>query len=142
LDKLLSDGYAPRAINGGPKMLHAEEPEVATGLIELRKISKKKGRGYAARELLAPGKMLLRERGLCTTLNNAEALAAAILLECAADPSCVWKTPGLCGACDDEKLGTTVRDSFVPCLVGADAKQPPSLAAWNTGDAPHSYNRM
>ena len=132
MDKLLRDGYAPRAVNGGEKLLHAEQPEVASELIELRQISRGKGRGYAARCTVSPGTQLLKEKGLACPLNNAEALAAAILLACENDDACVWKVPGLCGSCQDEKLGTTVRDSFVPCLIGANAKAPPSLGEWNT----------
>lgn len=131
MDKLLRDGYAPRAVNTGEKLLHAEEPEVASELVELRQISKKKGRGYAAKCTIAAGALLLKEKGLACPLNNAEALAAAILLACESDEACVWKCPGLCGSSMDEKLGTTVRDSFVPCLIGAGGSAPPSLAEWN-----------
>ena len=129
LDRLLRDGYAPCAVNLGEKLLHAEKPEVNTEMLSLRIISPKKGRGYAAAKHIPAGTILLREVGLRVPLHNAEALAAAILLACATEPDCVWDKPGLCGACEDMP---SVRDSFVPCLIGADAKKPPTLKAWNT----------
>lgn len=129
LDRLLRDGYAPCAVNLGEKLLHAEKPEVNTEMLSLRIISPKKGRGYAAAKYIPAGTILLREVGLRVPLHNAEALAAAILLACATEPDCVWEKPGLCGACEDMP---SVRDSFVPCLIGEDAKTPPSLKAWNT----------
>ena len=129
LDRLLRDGYAPCAVNLGEKLLHAEKPEVNTEMLSLRIISPKKGRGYAAAKHIPAGTILLREVGLRVPLHNAEALAAAILLACATEPDCVWDKPGLCGACEDMP---SVRDSFVPCLIGADAKTPPTLKVWNT----------
>lgn len=129
LDRLLRDGYAPCAVNLGEKLLHAEKPEVNTEMLSLRIISPKKGRGYAAAKHIPAGTILLREVGLRVPLHNAEALAAAILLACATEPDCVWDKPGLCGACEDMP---SIRDSFVPCLIGADAKTPPTLKAWNT----------
>lgn len=129
LDRLLRDGYAPCAVNLGEKLLHAEKPEVNTEMLSLRIISPKKGRGYAAAKHIPAGTILLREVGLRVPLHNAEALAAAILLACATEPDCVWDKPGLCGACEDMP---SIRDSFVPCLIGTDAKAPPSLKAWNT----------
>lgn len=130
LDRLLREGYAPRAINlAGVKLLHAEPPELASELLDLRIISKKKGRGYAAAAPIAPGTILLREIGLRVPLNNPEALSAAILLACATEPDCVWDKPGLCGACEDMP---SVRDSFVPCLIGPGAREPPTLSEWNT----------
>lgn len=129
LDRLLRDGYAPCAVNLGEKLLHAEKPEVNTDMLSLRIISPKKGRGYAAAKHIPAGTILLREVGLRVPLHNAEALAAAILLACETEPDCVWDKPGLCGACEDMP---SVRDSFVPCLIGADAQTPPTLKAWNT----------
>eukprot|EP01051_Picozoa_sp_SAG22_P021168 SAG22_NODE_4564_length_1232_cov_1.211827_1_plen_281_part_01 len=123
INRLLKEGYAPLAVNatGEPLLGPAER----SCLVEVAIISERKGRGYRAVRNIPRGTVILREKGMQVkggTGQNAEALAAAILLECrrAAGSGTPHVWADLCGGSDKSLSTQTVSDSFVPILVGTE----------------------